>query len=266
MNMQQMQSATRPTTDHLSVPQAARSVGVSPATIRRWIKRGYLPGVETPSGWRISPMHLVAAQAAASAARKQRAGARPDHAPADSRAEELKRLAAENETLRQEIAMLTAQRDELLSRLDSAAVRSASTDEAAAPTAESPQRAAAPRTARSELAQRKLEEGILRSIALEETRRRRALRQRNREHVLASERRLVELHARLAEARQVEPVAHGEEPRTAAEEAGERPNFPTIVRPLPWLQPLFATPRRVLNITLVLFLNVAMMAIINVMG
>lgn len=70
----------------LSTGQAAKQVGVSSRTVRRWIEKGYLPAEQTARGWLVSPGDLSAAQEAARLAEEggRIPGARPDD-PSDTR-------------------------------------------------------------------------------------------------------------------------------------------------------------------------------------
>ncbi len=55
----------------VSTGQAAKLVGVSARTVRRWIEKGYLPAQQTARGWLVSPGDLPAASAAARQAEEE---------------------------------------------------------------------------------------------------------------------------------------------------------------------------------------------------
>jgi DNA-binding transcriptional MerR regulator len=256
-------TGTIPTTAELSVADAARMAGVTPTTIRRWIKRGYLPGVETSAGWRVSGSHVALAQAEVrAAARRTRipAAAAPESQSSEPRLQE---LAAENERLGQQVSDLLAEREALQHQLEELAVRTTATP--AATTATAPAAPARAETVVAGHSQRRLAEGIQRSIVLEEARLRRALRQRDRELARVTEFRLVELRASLVEAQQ---RAAWELRAQAAPQwhhgawlawlrGSARAAFPNAL----------AAPRRTFSVVLILFLNVAVFAaLLNFIG
>ena len=54
----------------ITTSEAARELGVSTSTIRRWVSRGYLDATRTPTGYLVDASGLAAAQELASAKRK----------------------------------------------------------------------------------------------------------------------------------------------------------------------------------------------------
>lgn len=55
--------------EYISTSEAARRMGVSTSTIRRWIQRGYLDATRTSAGYRVAANDLEAAKAAAGSRR-----------------------------------------------------------------------------------------------------------------------------------------------------------------------------------------------------